>query len=128
MVQSLTPLVQAMTNGIHRLELQEKQQQEQEEQRREDAASRAADETQQNQPRNTPKTLEDLQRRARRICVRLASMANICFWLSATEIVVRLLIGDDCIQSHYNIRLFTRQLKWVMRHCKRMLNQKEDRV
>ena len=68
------------------------------------------------------RTCEDLARRARRVCIRLASMANRCFWLSTTEVALHILTGGDCLQSHHNVRLFTRQLQWACQHCKRLLN------
>ena len=49
-------------------------------------------------------------------------MANRCFWLSACEVTVHILTGGDCLQSHNNVRLFTRQLQWAMQQCKRQLN------
>ena len=49
-------------------------------------------------------------------------MANRCYWLSATEVAVQLLTGGDCLQTHNNQRLFTRQLQWALQECKRSLN------
>ena len=72
--------------------------------------------------RKKRKTLEDLTRRARRFTIRLASMANRCFWLSAAELVVHILTDGDCLQSHNHMRIFTRQLQWAAQQCKRHLN------
>ena len=49
-------------------------------------------------------------------------MANRCFWLSTTEVALHILTGGDCLQSHHNVRLFTRQLQWACQQCKRLLN------
>ena len=56
------------------------------------------DEVVSNRPHKMIKAIEDLQRRARRTCVRLASMANRCLWLPATDIDVHILTGGDCVQ------------------------------
>ena len=66
--------------------------------------------------------MEALTRRARRVTIRLASMANRCFWLSPAELVVHILTDGDCLQSHDNTRIFTRQLQWALQQCKRLLN------
>eukprot|EP00959_Pyramimonas_sp_CCMP1952_P056737 1185064-Pyramimonas_sp.AAC.1 len=50
-------------------------------------------------------------------------MANRCFWLSTTEVALRILTGGDCLQSHHNARLFTRQLQRACQQCKRLLNR-----
>ena len=116
MMESLTPLFQTMTSGIHRLEEQERQEEE-------ELQSRLAQESDAVIPqRKKQKTREDLARRARRICIRLAAMGNRCYWLSACEVTVHILTGGDCLQSHNNLRLFTRQLQWSMQQCKRKLN------
>ena len=44
-------------------------------------------------------------------------------WLSTTEITTHILTGGDALQSHYNVRVFTRQLQWAMQQCKRILNK-----
>jgi hypothetical protein len=49
-------------------------------------------------------------------------MGNRCYWLSVCEVTVHVLTGGDCLQSHNNVRLFTRQLHWAMQQCKRQLN------
>ena len=49
-------------------------------------------------------------------------MANRCYWLSTCEVTVHILTGGDCLQSHNNLRLFTRQLQWAMQQCKRKLH------
>ena len=69
------------------------------------------------------KTQADEAARARRVCVRLAAMANRCHWLSTTEITTHILTSGDALQSHYNVRVFTRQLQWAMQQCKRILNK-----
>jgi len=121
-MEALTPLFQAMTSGVHRLEQQERE----EEKRAQVAAT--------NDDANAPvepaakqrKTLEGLVRRARRLTIRLAAMANRCYWLSATEVAVHLLTGGDCLQSHQHQRLFTRQLQWALHECKRAMNGEKD--
>jgi hypothetical protein len=86
-MEALTPLFQTMLGGIQRLEQQEQQEED--------------------PPHKKRKTMEDLERRARQVCIRLASMANRCFWLSACEVAVHILTAGDCLQSHNNLRLFT---------------------
>ena len=49
-------------------------------------------------------------------------MANRCFWVSAAEFVVHILTDGDCLQSHNDMRIFTRQLQWAAQQCKRHLN------
>ena len=70
MMQSMTPLLSAMTQGIRKLDEQEKQ------------AQLLADTDPGEEPaRKQRRTKEDLQRLARHKCIRLSSMANICYWL-----------------------------------------------
>ena len=119
-MESLTPLFMSMTDGIHRLEDQEQQ-----EQLEQEAATRAdgAEDAGAAQPAaKRRKTHEDYEKRARRVTIRLASMANRCFWVSSAELVVHILTDGDCLQSHNNLRIFTRQLQWAMQQCKRHLN------
>ena len=111
MMEALTPLFQTMTSGIHRLEEQERQEEK-------ELQGRLAQESDAINPEQKKrKTKEDLARRARRVCIRLASMGNRCYWLSACEVTVHILTGGDCLQSHNNLRLFTRQLQWAMQQC-----------
>ena len=111
MMQSMTPLFAAMTQGIRKLEEQEKQ------------AEQLADKDPAEEPaRKKRKTKEDLQRLARQKCIRLASMANRCYWLSSAEIAVFVLTGGDSISTHRKVRIFTRQLQWIIQECKRILN------
>ena len=117
MMEALTPLFQTMLGGIQRLEQQEK---EEEEQRQ---AAAAADGDTADPPHKKRKTKDDLARRARRVCIRLSSMANRCFWLSACEVTVHVLTGGDCLESHHHLKIFTRQLQWAMQQCKRQLNR-----
>ena len=112
-MEALTPLFQSMQGGVHRLEDQEREEEEQ--------AKATADENDEPTAKKR-KTHEDLAKRARRLTIRLASMANRCYWLSATEVAVHILTGGDCLQSHNNQRLFTRQLQWAFQECKRHLN------
>ena len=49
-------------------------------------------------------------------------MANRSFWLSAAEVFVHILTDGDCLQSHNNVRNFTRQLQFAVQQCKRHLN------
>ena len=72
--------------------------------------------------RKKRRTKEDLQRLARQKCIRLASMANRCYWLSSAEIAVFVLTGGDSISTHRKARIFTRQLQWIIQECKRILN------
>ena len=109
-MESLTPLFRSMTDGVHRLE----QQEEQEEAEAESARKAAADETGLEPARKQQKTMEDIARRARRLTIRLASMANRCFWVSAAELTVHILTDGDCLQSHNNLTVFTRTLQWAV--------------
>ena len=117
-MESLTPLFKCMTEGIHRLERQEQQEEADAEKARKDVQGDAEAEALKKQPT----TLDSLARRARRLTIRLATMANRCFWLSAAEVTVHILTSGDCLQSHNNVRIFTRQLQWAMQQCKRQLN------
>jgi hypothetical protein len=111
MMQSMTPLFAAMTQGIRKLEEQERQ------------AEKLADKDPEEEPaRKKRRTKEDLQRLARQKCIRLASMANRCYWLSSAEIAVFVLTGGDTIKTHQPTRIFTRQLQWIIQECKRILN------
>ena len=124
MMESLTPLFQTMQTGIQRLE-----QQEREEAERSKAAVDQVDTA--DEAAKKAKTEAESAARARRVTVRLASMANRCYWLSTTEITTHILTGGDALQTHRNARLFTRQLHWMMQECKRALNQEahlEDTV
>ena len=115
-MEALTPLFQSMLGGVHRLEAQEISE-------KKEAASKSANTDDLVEPAaKARKTHEDLRKRARRLTTRLAAMANRCYWLSATEVAVFLLTGGDCLQTHNNQRLFTRQLQWALQQCKRMLN------
>jgi hypothetical protein len=49
-------------------------------------------------------------------------MGNRCFWVSAAELTVHILTDGDCLQSHNNVNIFTRQLQWAMQQCNRHLN------
>ena len=111
MMQSMTPLFAAMTQGVRKLEEQERKAAELLEK---DAAEEPA--------RKKRRTKEDLQRIARQKCIRLASMANRCYWLSSAEIAVFVSTGGDTIETHRHTRIFTRQLQWVIQECKRLLN------
>ena len=82
----------------------------------------AADETVMGPAPKQQKTIEDIARRARLRTIRLASMANRCFWVSAAELTVHILTDGDCLQSHNNIIIFTRQLQWAMQQSKELLN------
>ena len=119
-MEALTPLFKCMTEGVHRLETQEAAEEA-------EAKARAEAEASPDAPVAGPvatrrKTQEDLAKRARRLTCRLASMGNRCFWLSAAEVTVHLLTDGDCLQTHTNVSIFTRQLQWAMHQCKRVLN------
>ena len=117
-MESLTPLFKCMTDGVHRLERQEAQ----EEADLVTARQAAADETALEPASKRQKTAEQITRRARRLTIRLAAMANRCFWVSAAELTVHILTDGDCLQSHNHITVFTRQLQWAMQQCKTQLN------
>ena len=113
-MESLTPLFKCLTEGVHRFERQEAEEEAAEEQARISATVEPA--------RKKPKTREDLARRCRRLTIRLASMANRCFWLSAAELLIHVFADGDCLQSHRNITVFTKQLQWAMQQCKKIMN------
>ena len=94
-MESLTPLVRCMTNGVHRLERQE----EQEEAEAERARKAVVGETGLELAPKQPKTKEEIARRARRLTIRLASMANRCFWLSQDELTVHILTEGGATAS-----------------------------
>ena len=118
-MESLTPLFRCMTDGGHRLERQE----EQEEAEAESARKAAADETGLEPAPKQERMMEDIARRARRLTIRLASMANRCFWVAAAELTGHILTDEDCLQSQNNITIFTRQLQWVMQQSKKKPQQ-----
>ena len=111
MMQSLTPLFVSMTKGVRKLEEQENE---------------AQDAKQQLEPAEPAikkrKTQDDYKRLARQKCLRMASMANRCYWLSTAEIAVYILTGGDAIKTHQFVRIFLRQLQWVVHEAKRILN------
>ena len=122
-MESLTPLFKCLTEGVHRLECQEAEEEAAaEEQVRLSAADGESDDIPVEPARKKQKTQEDLARRARRLTIRLAHMANRCFWLSAAELVIHVLADSDCLQSHKHQTLFTKQLQWAMQQCKRIMN------
>ncbi len=93
-MESLTPpLFMSMTNGIHRLEQQEQQELKDATAARE-ASQGVCDDVQSVPTRR--RCEEGLARCARRVTIRLACMANRCFWLSVAEVVVRILTDGDC--------------------------------
>ena len=116
MMESMTPLFQSMLGGMQRLEQQERE--EQEEQARKVLSEAGADGEDQTLAKRR-RTCEDLTRRARRVCIRLASMANRCFWLSTTEVALHILTGGDCLQSHHNVGLPAVQALAEPRRCGR---------
>ena len=113
-MESLTPLFKSLTAGIHRLELQEANEEAAAEQARREAAEDESADMPAESARKKPKMREELARRCRRLTIRLASMANRCFWLSAAELVIHVFSDGDCLQSHKNITIFTKQLQWAM--------------
>ena len=117
-MESLTPRFRPMADGVHRLERPE----EQDEAEAESARKAAAGETDLEPAQTQQKTMEDIARRVRRLTIRLASMANRCFWVSAAELAAHILTGGGCLQSHNNITIFTRQLELAMQQCKKHLN------
>jgi hypothetical protein len=96
MMESLTPLFQTMATGVQRLEQQEKEEAEK-------ALLSLPDDTSQGALKKR-RTQAEESARARRVCVRLASMANRCYWLSTTEIATHILTGGDALQSHHHRR------------------------
>ena len=117
-MESLTPLFKSMTEGIHRLERQEALEKAEAEAAREAAADPVAG----GPSARSQRTQEDIARKPRQVTCRLAAMGNRCFWLSAAELTVHMLMGGDCIQTHNNMTIFTRTLQWAMQQCKKGLN------
>ena len=117
-MESLTPLFKSMTEGVVRLERQEAA----EEAEAESARLALAKETGDEPAPKQRKTRDDIVKRARRFTVRIASMANRCFWVSPAELTVHVHTDGDCLQSHNNITIFTRQLQWALQECKKRLN------
>ena len=119
MMESVTPPFHSKLGGMQRLEQQERE--EQEEEARKVLSEGGADGEDQTMAKRR-RTCEHVARRAWRLCIRLASMANRWFWLPTIEVALHILTGGDCLQSHHNVRLFTRQLQWACQQCKRLLN------
>ena len=116
-MESLTPLFKSLTQGIHRLESEEAEEEKAAEEAKKNAladgesvSSGTADKKR--------KTVEEIASRCRRLTIRLNSMANRCFWLSAAEILIHVYADGDCLQSHKNITLFTKQIQWACQQCK----------
>lgn len=105
-MEASTPLFQSMLGGVHRLEAQELE----EKKLAEERAAANADSVEGEPDAKKRRTQEDTSRRARRLVVCLASMANRCYLLSFTEAVIYLLTSGKCLQTHKQERLFTRQL------------------
>ena len=122
MMEALVPLLKSLLPGIQRLAAEQQEEEAQEENNR-----RRAEETPGEEPQNRSSgrtTEEQLRARARKHVLRLASAANRCYWLSTCEVAIQIITGGDCVQSHKNERLFTRQLAWAFQECKRFLNNK----
>ena len=124
-MESLTPLFKALTEGIHRLQSQEAKEEEEVLAREDEKADASTDghSVEAEPARKKPKTMEDSARRCRRLTIRLASMANRCFWLSAAELLIHVFADGDCLQSHKHVTVFTKQLQWAMQQCKSALNK-----
>ena len=120
-MEALTPLFKSLLPGIQRLAAEQEEEDAAKEVERQRAEG-AGDE--EGPSRKRGRTLEELRTRARKHVIRLASAANRCYWLSTCEVAIQILTGGDCVQSHKNVRLFTRQLAWAMQECKRNLNEK----
>jgi len=121
-MESLTPLFKCLTQGIHRLECQEAEEKKAAEEQKKSALAdgesvilKIANKSRQ--------TMEDIAYRCRRLTIRLHSMANRCFWLSAAELLIHVFADGDCLQSHKNITIFTKQLQWACQQCKQILNK-----
>ena len=120
-MEALAPLFKSLLPGIQRLAA-EQEEEDAAEGRERQRAEGAGDE--EGPSRKRGRTIEELRTRARKHVLRLASAANRCYWLSTCEVAIQILTGGDCVQSHKNVRLFTRQLAWAMQECKRNLNEK----
>ena len=110
MMEASAPLFKTLLPGIRRLAA-EQEQEEAEEKARTRAREVAGEEP---QTRKRRRTMEEIRARARKHVLRLASAANRCYWLSIYEVAIQILTGGDCVQSHKNERLFTRQLTWAL--------------
>ena len=120
-MEALAPLFKSLLPGIQRLAAEQEEEDAAKEVERQRAEG-AGDE--EGPSRKRGRTIEELRTRARKHVIRLASAANRCYWLSTCEVAIQILTGGDCVQSHKNVRLFTRQLAWAMQECKRNLNEK----
>ena len=121
-MESLTPLSKNLTETVHCLERQEAEEEAAEEQAKISATDRESDHTPAERARKKPKTREDVTRRCRRFTIRLASMANRCFWLSAAELLIHVFADGVRLQSHKNMTVFTKQLQWGMQQSKKIMN------
>ena len=118
-MESVTPPFHSKLGGMQRLEQQEREKQEEE--ARKVLSEGGADGEDQTMAKRR-RACEHVARRARRLCIRLASMANRWLWLSTTEVALHILTGGDCFHSHHTVRFFTRQLQWACQYYKRLLN------
>ena len=98
-MESLTPLFKCMTQGIHRLECEEAEEEKASEEKKKSAPA-DGDNVSLETADKKRKTMEDVAYRCRRLTIRLASMANRCFWLSAAELLIHVFADGDCLQSH----------------------------
>ena len=107
-----------MTDGVQRLKRQEAVKEAQ----AETARKTTAEETALEPVTKKQKTMENITRRARRLTLRLASMANRCFGVSAAELAVRILTGGDRMQSHNDLTIVTSTIQWTILQSARHLN------
>ena len=121
-MESLTPLFKCMTQGIHRLECQEAEEEKAAEDKKRSALT-DGESVGLALARKKRETMENIAYRCRRLTIRLASMANRCFWLSAAEFLIHVFADCDCLQSHKHFTVFTKQLQWGMQQCKKNLNK-----
>ena len=121
-MEALAPLFKSLLAGIQRLATEQQEAEAAEEAKRRHTQEASGEEP---KTRKRGRTTEELRARARKHVLRLASAANRCYWLSTCEVAIQILTGGDCVQSHKNVRLFTRQLAWAMQECKRYLNDKD---
>ena len=66
----------------------------------------------------------DLQRRARRVLLKLHSSANRCHWFSCTELATFLKTGDTCWASHSVRPLFLSRHTFMLHECQRLLEKR----
>ena len=104
-LEQLQNLITQYAVGLRRLEVEEEQ-----------ARSHADARGENLQP--------DLQRRARRVLLKLQGAANRCHWFSSTELATFLKTGDTCWTTHSVRPLFLSRHMFLLHECQRLLENR----